>query len=455
MGTISNAPGLNVVVNGLTISITGTPIASGTVAIPVYAYDSLDSKTNPNFSYTITVNAAPTLSALPTTAVTTNLAYSQTITASGGTGTRTLTVSNITNAIPGLVIPNSGTTSLAITGTPTAAGTMTFTVTTTDAVGATTSTNYSITVRNPVPKLSNVSITSQVAQGSAATLTGTINGPAGQPFTLVVNWGDGTSPQTFNLPAGTTTFSEPHTYLAPATDTIGVTVGDNEYSNNLLYGSTGSTASGQLFVFDLVNGSATLVGNLPAANVTEIVTNPVTGQSWLQYGNNLFKGQQFDISTGNAIGGTVANSPGETFNGMAFVGNTLYASGTTTTGGTAPSDLHILNPVTGTSTLIGTTGINGPVAGLAYNPANGTLYGIKGGTFSTNNLVTLNLTTGVATTLLSTNFIAGSLAFGPDGQLYAGSNTGQLFRIDLGSQAFTPVKRHRFDQRPFRPHDGE
>ncbi len=439
VGTISNAPGLNVVVNGLTISITGTPTASGTVAIPVYAYDSLDSKTNPNFSYTITVNAAPTLSALPTAAVTTNLAYSQTITASGGTGTRTLTVSNITNAIPGLVIPNSGTTSLAITGTPTAAGTMTFTVTATDAVGATVSANYSITVRNPVPTLSNVSINSQVAQGSPATLTGTINGPAGQTFTLVVNWGDGSSPQTFNLPAGTTTFSETHTYLTPATNTVNVTVGDNDYSNNLLYGSTGSTATGQLFVFDLATGSATLVGNLPGANVTEIVANPATGQAWLQFGNNVFKGQQFNVSTGAAIGGTITDSPGENFNGLVFIGNTLYATGTTTTGGTAPSDLRILDPNTGISTLIGATGISGPVSGLAYNPATGILYGIKGGSVTTNNLVTLNLTTGAATTLFSTNFAGGSLAFGPDGQLYAGSSTGQLFRIDLGSQTVTPV----------------
>src|SRR5262249_56402675 len=121
--------------------------------------------------------------------------------------------------------------------------------------------------------------------------------------------------------------------------------------------------------------------------------------------------------------------------GLAVTGGTLYATGTPTAGGTAPSDLRVLNPVTGTSTLIGATGINGPVSGLAYNPATGILYGIKGGNVSTNNLVTLNLTTGAATTLFSTGFAASSLSFGPDGQLYAGSNTGQLFSINLGTQA--------------------
>ena len=65
------------------------------------------------------------------------MAYNQTITASGGTGTVTLAVSNIQGAIPGLTVPSSGTGSLAISGTPTAAGTETFTVTATDSLGAT------------------------------------------------------------------------------------------------------------------------------------------------------------------------------------------------------------------------------------------------------------------------------------------------------------------------------
>ena len=73
-------------------------------------------------------------------------AYSQTITASGGTGAKTLAVSNVQNAIPGLNVPASGTDTLAITGTPTAAGTETFMVTATDTLGAAAWANYSITV---------------------------------------------------------------------------------------------------------------------------------------------------------------------------------------------------------------------------------------------------------------------------------------------------------------------
>ena len=74
------------------------------------------------------------------------VAYKQTITASGGTGTITLTVSNIQGAIKGLTVPTSGTGSLTISGTPKATGAETSPVTATDSLGVSASTNYSITI---------------------------------------------------------------------------------------------------------------------------------------------------------------------------------------------------------------------------------------------------------------------------------------------------------------------
>ena len=82
-----------------------------------------------------------------------NAPYNQSITPNGGTGAVTLSVSNVSNAIPGLNITGSGTSSLSITGTPTATGTETFTVTATDNIGGTTTTDYTYTV-NPAPTLS-------------------------------------------------------------------------------------------------------------------------------------------------------------------------------------------------------------------------------------------------------------------------------------------------------------
>src|SRR5262249_27139766 len=145
---------------------------------------------------TLTIN--PAISLVPTTlsADTVGVAYNRTILATGGTAPLTFTVSNIVNQIPGLILPNSVQNSFNITGTPTGAGTMTFRVTAIDNVGASSFADYSITVRNPVPKVTNLTVNSTLAQGAQATLTGTIVGPSDQPFTLVVNWGDGSSAET-------------------------------------------------------------------------------------------------------------------------------------------------------------------------------------------------------------------------------------------------------------------
>src|SRR5262249_40420205 len=153
-------------------------------------------------------------------------------------------------------------------------------------------------------------------------------------------------------PAGSTSFSEQHSYASTGSYPVSATIGDSEYSNDLLYGSTGNTATGQLYVFDLSNGNATLVGNLPGANVTEIVTNPANGQAWLEYGNNQFKGQQFNINTGAAIGSVVSNVTHQNFNGMTYINGVLYATGTPSTGGASPSTLYTLDPTTGTATAV-------------------------------------------------------------------------------------------------------
>src|SRR5207302_259454 len=137
------------------ITITGSPTATGTETFTVTATDQVGATTQT--TYSITVNPAPTLSPSSLPADTINIAYSQTITASGGTGNKSLIVSSVQNAIAGLTFPGSGTNSIAITGTPTATGTETFTVTATDQVGATTQTTYSITV-NPAVKISSGSV---------------------------------------------------------------------------------------------------------------------------------------------------------------------------------------------------------------------------------------------------------------------------------------------------------
>ena len=69
-------------------------------------------------------------------------------------------------------------------------------------------------ISNQPPSISDLSITSPIDENSTATLSGTISDPdASDAFTLTVDWGDGSTPEVFGYPAGTTAFTETHPYL--------------------------------------------------------------------------------------------------------------------------------------------------------------------------------------------------------------------------------------------------
>ena len=197
----------------------------------------------------------------------------------------------------------------------------------------------------------------------------------------------------------------------------------------------GSSRDGSLFTLDVSTGAGTLVGLLPDV-ATEIEHDNSSGRSFVQFSDGLFAGQEFDINTGVGIGTPIFN--GGAFNGLEWVDDTLY--GTRIPGPGGPSELRTLNPFTGISNSIGTTGV-GPISGLAFNETTATMYGIAGGPGPAN-LYTIDLGTGQALPVGSTGFQAGSLQFGPDGLLYGGGtgpNGGELFRIDLATGASTLV----------------
>jgi hypothetical protein len=171
---------------GLTLSSTGvlsgTPSAAGSFNFTVTATDSVGATGSQ--TYTVVINPAVTLPAsLP--ADTQGVNYNQTITASGGTGNKTLAVTGITGAIPGLTVPTTGTNSIVISGVPTATGTMTFKVTATDTIGATTMTTYTIVV-NPVLSIAPTTLPATTA-GTTYTQTITVSGGTTPYATLSVS----------------------------------------------------------------------------------------------------------------------------------------------------------------------------------------------------------------------------------------------------------------------------
>ncbi|MCG6964702.1 MAG: Ig domain-containing protein, partial [Acidobacteria bacterium] len=108
-----------------------------------------------SLDYTLSV-AAPVITlspvALPDGAV--HAAYSQTVTAAGGTGPYTFAVTGGTPPA-GLSLSSAG----VLSGTPAAEGTSSFTITATDAYGSTGSLNYTLSIQAAlIPTLSPAGI---------------------------------------------------------------------------------------------------------------------------------------------------------------------------------------------------------------------------------------------------------------------------------------------------------
>lgn len=203
----------------------------------------------------------------------------------------------------------------------------------------------------------------------------------------------------------------------------------------------GLSRAGEVFEIDINTGAGTLVYNLPnpdpcggGGTSTEIEYDPASGTAFAQVPDGGFCGYQFDIATGAAASAGLGNAGSHT--GLEIVGGVWYATVIFGGGGGSPSNLQILDPATGMSTLVGATGVNA-ISGLAYNGA--TLFGIAGGPGPAN-LYTINTATGVATLVGATTIQAGSLEFGPDGRLYAGgtnTNLGEIHIIDPATGAST------------------
>lgn len=136
-------------------TLSGTPTSAGTVSFSITGSDSTGGAGSApvTHSYTLTV-AAPTLALSPGTLANAiqGSAYNQTLSTSGGSAPYSYAVT--TGSMPsGLTLSNAG----VLSGTPTATGGSTFTITATDAHGFTTSRSYSILTNPAVPVAGPVS----------------------------------------------------------------------------------------------------------------------------------------------------------------------------------------------------------------------------------------------------------------------------------------------------------
>ena len=400
------------------LSITGTPTATGTETFTVTATDALGATASTNYS--ITVNGAVSLgpSSLPADAV--NVAYNQTLTASGGTGTKTLAISNIQNAIPGLAVPSSGNNSLAITGTPTATGTETFTVTATDTLGAAASHNYSITV-DPAVSLSPTSLPADTinvayhqtltASGGTGALTLAVTNVQNPISGLIV---PASGSNSLNI-TGTPTVPGTETFTVTVTDSLAVMTSTN-YSITVNGPVTLGPAS---LPADTVNVPyvQTLTASGGTGTDTLVVTNiqnPIPGLTVPADGSNSLDitgtptaagTETFTVTVTDTLGATASTDYSITVNPAVALGpsslpadtvSVAYNQTLTASGGTGADTLAVTNiqnaiaglvmPASGSDTL----SISGTPAATGTETFTVTATDTLGATASTDYSITVN-----------------------------------------------------------------
>ncbi|MEG3191236.1 putative Ig domain-containing protein [Lysobacter sp. D1-1-M9] len=158
---------------GLTLAadgdLAGTPTAAGTFNLDVTVSDSAATPSTTTRGYALVIGA-PLITVAPSALAdaTAGAAYSQTFTASGGTGAYTFAVS--AGALPaGLVLSTAG----ELTGTPTAPGDFGFNVTAIDSLGFGGSATYTLRVTQAAPVAADDS--AETGAGEAVTVAVTAN----------------------------------------------------------------------------------------------------------------------------------------------------------------------------------------------------------------------------------------------------------------------------------------
>jgi hypothetical protein len=188
-GTALSAVGLTLSPAGL---ISGTPSATETAApLVIQVADMLGNFTHVNYTLTINAVAAP-LTISPTTlpAGTTGTPYSQTLTATGGSGTgySWAITSGATSLANFDVILSPTPPTAVIVGIPSAAGMVSFTVQVTDSLGDTATQNYTLTINNPAPIASlsptSLAFAAQVSGTTSAAQTVTLTNTGNAPLSI-------------------------------------------------------------------------------------------------------------------------------------------------------------------------------------------------------------------------------------------------------------------------------
>jgi uncharacterized protein YhjY with autotransporter beta-barrel domain len=343
-----------------TWALTGTSNAPGSYSFTISATD-IDGNTGFR-PYTLSIGTAGGLSLSPSTLPNgfVGTAYSQTVTASGGSGGSGGYVYSISaGSLPSGLSINAGTG--AITGTPNTGGPFTFTVFVRDSDGDTGSRTYNVNIGANNLTVSPGSLPNG-AVGSSYSHTITASGGDGGPYTFTLASGTlptGTSIASNGNITGTPTVAGPYTFTIQATDgssntgtrTYSVTIGSNILTVNpasLPNGTQGTaysqtiTASGGSTPYTFARTSGALPPGLSLSSGGVLSGTPTAN------GTFNFDVQATDpsMNTGTRSYSLVINLVALTINPAslpAATAGTAYSQTITASGGIAPYSFTVLS----------------------------------------------------------------------------------------------------------------
>ncbi len=384
-------------VNVVGTSITYTP-TTGYAGPDSFTYTATNAGgTSAAATVTITVSP-PTITIAPTTLPngTTGVAYSQTITAAGGSGTFTYAVTGGTQPA-GLTLSAAG----LLSGTPSGTGPYTFTVTATDTLSGgpaspfTGARAYTVTIVTPDPAIANP-VSATVAYNSSNNPI-TLNITGGAPTSVTVSTG---------ATNGTATAAGTAITYTPTAGYFG--------SDSFQYTATNADGtSAPATVSITVNPEPPVAGAASATVAQDSSNNPIT--------LNLSGGAAASVNgsaavngTINVAGTTITFTPTSGYNGPASFSYTATNAGGTSAPATVSITVTPLPPIAGAATLT-----------VAFESSNNPVtLSLSGGT-PTSVAVATNGTNGTATPSGTSITYTPNAGFaGSDSFTYTATNSG-------------------------------
>ena len=277
---------------GLTLSssgvISGTPTAQGSQTFTVTATDALGATATRPLTLQITTLAITTIT-LPQGTL--GSAYVQTLQSSGGAAPITWNVS-VGTLPPGLTLNSSG----VISGTPTAQGSQTFTVTATDALGATATRPLTL-------QITTLAITTTTLPGGAV----------GSAYSQTLQSSGGVAPISWNVSVGTL---PPGLTLNSSGVISGTPTAEGSQTFTVLVTDSLGAAVSRPFTLQITTLTITTTalpdGTQSSPYSTALAAAGGTGLTWSVSAGSLPGGLLLGASTG-AITGTPINAGTSTF----------------------------------------------------------------------------------------------------------------------------------------------